>query len=255
MVSALPTDDTVAGYQQWRDLAFLHWRVPPKELQRLLPQGLVVETFDGSGWLGIVPFSMEKIHPWWSPAVPGISWFLETNVRTYVRGPGGTTGVWFFSLDASTRLAVAVARRFWNLPYEYSVLSRKQSFTIDRTTQTKDRFAQLTYSGRRPEPPHIGYEIRIDLDTGSTPALSAPGSLDQFLLERYTLFAADSAKRLSVGHVSHEPYKFRQAVVLEYQQTLTTPLGINIPGDRPADHSVFCEGVDVTVSHLKCCPA
>jgi len=102
----------IAGYQSWSDLTFLHWRIEPESIQKLLPPGLTVETFDHSAWVGIVPFSMEKVRPWWAPAVPGISWFLETNVRTYVRHTNGDTGVWFFSLDANSRLAVRVARTF-----------------------------------------------------------------------------------------------------------------------------------------------
>ncbi|MFN8706453.1 MAG: YqjF family protein, partial [Planctomyces sp.] len=127
MNTPFPEDNVTAGYQEWRRLLFLHWRVPVEDVQRLLPRGLEVDEFDGSAWLGVVPFSMERIRPWWSPAVPGISWFLETNVRTYVVDRQGVRGVWFFSLDADQWLAVKIARRFWYLPYRHAVLSLQQS--------------------------------------------------------------------------------------------------------------------------------
>ncbi|MFZ9792062.1 MAG: DUF2071 domain-containing protein, partial [Gemmataceae bacterium] len=73
-------NENTAGYQRWSDLTFLHWRVPVDAIQVHLPRGLAVETFDGSAWIGLVPFSMERVRPWWSPPVPGISWFLETNI-------------------------------------------------------------------------------------------------------------------------------------------------------------------------------
>ena len=110
-------DGKPIGYQTWRDLLFLHWRVPVEEIQALLPAELTVDTFEGEAWVGIVPFKMRNIRPRWSPAIPGISNFYETNVRTYVHQQGKNPGVWFFSLDASSNLAVKIARWKWNLNY------------------------------------------------------------------------------------------------------------------------------------------
>ncbi|MBX3416896.1 MAG: DUF2071 domain-containing protein [Pirellulaceae bacterium] len=108
-------DRRTAGFQKWTCLTFIHWRVSAETIQALLPPFLRVLEYDGTGWLGLVPFSMEKIRPWWSPPIPGISWFLETNLRTYVVDSEGREGVWFFSLDANSRLAVGVARKVWHL--------------------------------------------------------------------------------------------------------------------------------------------
>ena len=137
-----------SGYQTWTNLLFSHWRVPPETLQTLLPDGLMVETFDGDGWLGMVPFAMEKVRPWWFPAVPGISWFLETNLRTYVTLPDGRSGVWFFSLDATKRLAVRVARRFWNLPYFDADLSLPPRCTRDQIPRAETRATGMQLPGR-----------------------------------------------------------------------------------------------------------
>jgi len=107
-------------FQQWRDLLFLHWEYPAEAIQATLPAGLFVDTFAGKAYLGVVPFFMQKIRPRFLPAVPGISDFMELNLRTYVHDRAGVPGVWFYSLDANQWLAVQVARNFFHLPYEYA---------------------------------------------------------------------------------------------------------------------------------------
>src|SRR5688500_17571459 len=106
----------------WDELTFLHWRFDPSDVQRLLPAGLSVETFDGTAWVGLVPFFLRV----GLPAVPSVRWlseFAETNVRTYVRGPDGTSGIWFFSLDAARRGAVVPARATYRIPYFWSQMA------------------------------------------------------------------------------------------------------------------------------------
>ena len=104
-------------YQRWDDLLFLHWNYDPSAIQNTLPRGLTVDTFEGKAYVGIVPFFMRDVRPSLFPRLPGISDFLELNVRTYVFDEHGTPGVWFYSLDANQWLAVRAARRFFLLPY------------------------------------------------------------------------------------------------------------------------------------------
>ena len=105
------------GYHRWTDLLFVHWRFPAEIVRPLLPPELTLDTWEGDAWVGLVPFYMSRVRPWWSPPVPGVSYFCETNVRTYVHFRGRDPGVWFLSLDASNSLAVRVARWRWHLPY------------------------------------------------------------------------------------------------------------------------------------------
>jgi uncharacterized protein len=107
-------------YQQWRDLLFLHWEYSTATIQATLPDGLYVDTFDGKAYLGVVPFFMRNIRPRYLPTVPGISNFMELNLRTYVHDREGVPGVWFYSLDANQHLAVKIARRFFHLPYVFA---------------------------------------------------------------------------------------------------------------------------------------
>ena len=105
-----PPQARPVGYHHWSDLLFLHWRVPAEMLQPLLPRGLTVDTWDGSAWVGLVAFHISRLRPWWSPVLPWISTFPETNIRTYVHREGRDPAVWFFSLDAARWLAVQAAR-------------------------------------------------------------------------------------------------------------------------------------------------
>ena len=102
--------------QVWESLAFLHWPVPTKQLRTLIHSGVDLDTFEGDTWIGIVPFRIGSIRLRGCPLVPGIHRFLELNVRTYVTRDG-RPGVWFLSLDATSPLAVRVARWWYRLPY------------------------------------------------------------------------------------------------------------------------------------------
>lgn len=229
----------IAGYQSWRNLLFIHWRVNADAIQALLPDGLTIETFDGAAWVGLVPFSMERVRPWWSPPVPGVSWFLETNVRTYVRHVSGQTGVWFFSLDANHRLAVSVARRFWNLNYVLSDL------------QLKLDGGQIRCTGNRIHLPDADYNIAAEIDTAAQLTQAAEGSLDHFLLERYHLFARRPDGKFFVGQVHHEPYSYRPVTSLQLKQTMLAANGCDMTDDKAPDHITFSPGVDVIVSPLE----
>ncbi len=233
-----------AGYQRWAMLTFLHWRVAAADLQCLLPEGLTVEEFDGSAWLGVVPFSMERVRPWWSTPVPGVSWFLETNVRTYVVDNRGVSGVWFFSLDANSRLAVNVARTFWHLPYIFAKMSLNARQEAGRSVPTG-----IDYTGLRRESPAAEYEISVQLpDINPVPA--EPKTLEHFLVERYLLFASDGKQRLSTGRVHHQPYQIITPTSVSGTQTLTTAIGCNNLDLAKPDHAAWCAGVNVRVSPL-----
>src|SRR2546423_2489451 len=97
----IPTVRYPVMLQEWRHLTFLHWRYRPDVIQALLPAGLTVQTMDGSAWVGLIPFLMSGVRPPRVPALPWLSRFPETNVRTYVSGPDGGTGIWFLSLHAA----------------------------------------------------------------------------------------------------------------------------------------------------------
>lgn len=244
------------GYHTWSNLAFLHWALPPEEIAPLLPPGLTLDTFAGRAWVGLVPFEMARVRPWWSPAVPGISWFCETNVRTYVHIEGRDPGVWFFSLDASNAVAVTIARWCWHLNYWWARMQTTR-------TGTELRYASQRIAKPPGTPSHaLGFgTVELSLEVGDLlgagsanrampPGRCVPGSLEQFLIDRYTLYAARRDGRLLRGAVYHEPYRVRTATVRHCRQSLIAANGI-AGADRPPDHVAFCDGVDVDIFPLR----
>ena len=113
--------------QRWNDLLYAHWPVPPSAMSALLPDWLEVDTFQGSAWLGVVPFGLDRIKLRGLPQVPGVRSFPDLNLRTYVRDRyTGTPGIYCFSPDASNLLAIAVARMFFHLPYHWAEMRLEQ---------------------------------------------------------------------------------------------------------------------------------
>jgi len=231
-----------AGYHVWSDLLFIHWRVPVSLLQPLLPPELTGDTFDGTAWVGLVPFQMSDVRPWWSIPVWGLSRFPETNVRTYVHYQGKDPGVWFFSLDASNWLAVQLARRGWGLNYQWA------NMRIER------QGARRTYHSHRKAGHgscHADIEVGAPYSQGRAfeqTQIAEPGTLDHFLVERYLLYAKRNGV-LYQGQVHHRPYPLHVAKVLHLDQQLLMANGIEPP--EAACHTLYSPGVKVEVFPLK----
>lgn len=220
---------------QWRDLLFLHWRVAPEVIQRTLPAGLYVDTFEGQAYLGLVPFYMHAIRPACLPPLPGLSYFLETNVRTYVVDEQGAPGVWFYSLDANQWLAVQGARAFYRLPYHYAHMQAQRAADgwVDYQVQ------------RRGTPDNSHFRYR-----GVGPAGPAePGSLAFFLVERYLLYAL-TRRGLAYGRVFHTPYPVQNAEVAAWDAGLLALNGFTLNA-APPDHHLYAHSVTVDVFSLQ----
>jgi len=235
-------------HQRWQHLLFLHWRVPAESLQPHLPPGLTVQIFDGSAWLGVVPFWMRRVRPRFLPPVPGISDFLELNLRTYVVGPGGAAGVWFFSLDANQTLAVTVARKLFKLPYQHAEIESSDAHPSAPQANTPHPWIDFT-SLRRGSPPdqRCSFHYRA---AGPVRHAQA-GSLDHFLVERYLLYAWNPRRqRLGTGRVAHSPYPLHDAEFTAGDDTLFAVNGLPRV-KRPPDHYVYSPGVDVRIYPLR----
>lgn len=233
----------VVMYQRWRDLLFLHWDVAPDVVQRTLPAGLEVDTFDKRAWLGIVPFRMEGVRARGLPALPGVSAFGELNLRTYALGPDGTPGVWFYSLDAHQRLAVWLARKLFHLPYvRADIVPQRDGHRV--------RYGWSREGNATPAKPSYLYDTPAD--EGPTRAKPAePGTLDAFLIERYVLFShAAKHRRLYAGRVTHEPYRIATPAVHELDTSLFELNGFD-PPNRPPAHVAWSPGVDVRIHPLR----
>ena len=230
---------SATGRQQWRDLLFIHWRIPPSLIRHLIPKELEIDTYDGDAWLGLVPFYMSNARPWWSPSVPWISNFCETNLRTYVHAKGEKPGVWFFSLDAARLIPVLIARGIWNLNYYWARMQRdRQAHQI--------QYASRRFSTKLPAEINLSASIGEELLTSESK--DYPTSLEFFLVERYLLYT-DSPHGLLRGQVHHSPYSLRQSSLLSLDQNLSDSIGCELP--RSPDHVLFSEGVDVEIFPLE----
>ncbi|MBL8850762.1 MAG: DUF2071 domain-containing protein [Planctomycetaceae bacterium] len=225
-------------HQSWRDLLFLHWRVAPELIQRTLPPGLTVDTFDGAAWIGIVPFQMRNIRPVWCPPIPPFSNFLELNVRTYVYDAHGRAGVWFYSLDANCWPAVIGARCTYHLPYHRATMR----FARDRSN------GQITYTSYRRRTPASTATAFKYTPHGPLGVAHDPGTLEFFLIERYFLFAFRKDTLYS-GQVHHPPYEVCAADITSWDANMLALDKLPVP-DRPADHVAWSPGVDVRVYGL-----
>jgi uncharacterized protein YqjF (DUF2071 family) len=218
--------------QRWTDLLFAHWPVDASALRALVPAQLPLDTFDGMGWISIASFYLSHLRPRWLPAVPWLSEFPELNVRTYV-SLGGKPGVYFFSLDAGSALAVAGARATYHLPYFNAVMSttRDNAGTVAYTSRRIDR---------RGEPAAFAARYR----PSGPVATSAPGTLDHWLSERYCLYATD-ARRVYRAEIHHHPWPLQPADAEIETNTMAAAAGIELPAVAP--RQAFASLLDVVV--------
>ena len=220
-----------AARMNWGKLLFMHWPVAERLLRPLLPERLTVDTYEGSAWLSVVPFTMWGIRPSFGPPVPGLSAMHELNVRTYVH-LDGVPGVWFFSLDIESAVATWAARTFYCLPYyeaEMSLRETKQTVTFD---------SRRTHGGATPADFHAVYSF------GEPLPAHTPDSLTFFLTERYCLYSARRG-RVYRARIHHAPWPLRAASVSAYRSTMVKALGLPEPTAAPLLQ--YCEALKVDV--------
>ena len=245
-------------YQNWGKLLFMHWRIDAHTLRPLIPPPLEIDTFDGSAWIGVVPFTMWGIRASFLPAIPGTSIFHELNVRTYVHHQG-VPSVWFLSLDAASRLAVWGARRFYHLPYFHARMSLEQTGrTIRYSSVREDRRGapaelQATWTiGAAPgETNGVGARARAgESEAGRMPARPAalPGSLAFFLTERYCLDAAHDGK-LYRARIHHRPWPLQTAELGSLNSTMIESHGLPEAQGAPLLH--YAEELSVEIWPLR----
>jgi hypothetical protein len=217
-------------HQNWGKLLFMHWPIEIEVLRPLIPERLSIDTFEGEAWIGITPFTMWGVRPVFTPPVPFLSELHETNVRTYVH-LDGVPGVWFFSLDANSALAVTGARTLYHLPY----------FNAEIDLEEED--AAIDYRLSRSDEPHAELEARWTI--GEPLPESEPGSLDFFLTERYCLYAEDSSRQLYRARIHHAPWPLQDAELDSLRSTMIESQGLPTPEGEPLLHYAEALAVDI----------
>jgi len=223
---------------RWDRISFLHWPYDVDDVQRLLPYGLEVEPFDGKAWVGLVPFYMEVTPPR-GPSLRSLLSFPETNVRTYVKGPEGDSGVWFFSLDASRLDAVTTARFTYRVPYFWSEMSIESNSRI------------VEYKSRRRWPGPRNARSRVQIEIGAELSARELGEFDHYLTARFTLFGT-WGRSLLKARAAHPPWVLHRATALIYEDELIEAAGLPQPTGQPIVH--WSPGTDVRVGFPKRLP-
>jgi uncharacterized protein YqjF (DUF2071 family) len=205
--------------QTWVNLLFAHWRVPAEALRPVVPPQLPIDTHDGSAWLGITPIYVRGLRLRGTAPAPLLSSFPELNVRTYV-SLEGKPGIYFLSLDADSRAAVAAARRSYRLPYFRSEMEVRQdkegtiAYELMRTSED----GPPAYFGARYGPEGEALPIR-------------DGSVERWLTERYCLYTLDEEQRLQRGEIHHPPWTLHEAWAEIETNTMAMPFGIELEGE------------------------
>lgn len=215
---------------RWSDLLFAHWPVPFDELRALVPPAFELDTFEGRVWLGVVPFRMSNVRLATLPSLGVSEEFLELNLRTYVR-VGGRPGVWFFSLDAQSSLAVAGGRALFHLPY----------FTARMRSSSSG--GRIEYESERRQPGAPPARLRASYEPCGPVFRAQPGSLEHFLTERYCLYALDSGGRPRRGEIDHQPWPLQPASALIDEQTIAEAAGFAPLAGGPLLH--FAQTLEV----------
>ena len=207
-------------YQQWHDLLFAHWGLPPERVRSLVPQELELDLFDGRAWVGVIPFWMSHVRFRGLPPIPSASTFPELNVRTYIRCPQqpDKPGVYFFSLDAGSLFAVLGARAGFGLPYFWARMRARVEGDENRyrsVRRSKTHSAELV-AGYRP--------------TG--PASAPKSALEQFVTERYCLYVV-RRRRVHSVQIHHLPWPLQPAEAEFHTNTIAQASGIDLPCELP----------------------
>lgn len=226
--------------QQWCDLLFAHWPIPVETMRALVPPSLALDLWDDRAWIGVVPFRMQGVRPRAVAALPWLSAFEELNVRTYVtvwdRGIE-KPGVFFFSLEAANPIAVAVARRFFKLPY------------FNAQMALRDDGQMINYRSNRT---HRGAPAAEFLGTYQPTGpiyRSQPGSIDAWLTERYALYTTDAQGTVYIGEIHHEQWPLQPATATLHTNTVAAASNIALPTVSPLLH--FVRHIDVVVWPLR----
>lgn len=224
-------------WQRWDKLLFAHWPVPAELLRDKIPASLTLDTFEGTAWIGIIPFAIQ-IAPRGLKIPPLLlRVFNEINVRTYVSLNGRHPGVWFFSLDASDALSVLGARLGYRLPY----------FNADIICQPTD--PDVHYYSHRTDSRGRRADFEASYRPVSEPFNAQPGSLEYFLTERYCLYTADSQGKPYRGEIHHPAWDLQRAEAEITINTMALATGVSLPETAP--HLLYAEHQDMLAQRLK----
>ncbi len=223
--------------QTWRTMTFLHWRFQPEVVQRLLPEGLRVHERDGAAWVSLTPFVLADFRLGVGPAIPRLSTFPETNLRTYVVGPDGRDGIWFLDMEVASAAAAVALRSVLSLPYRVAEMEVDEAGPV--------RYRSTRRVSRGADSATVGHDIVI---APGAPLSGTDGdaddSLDHWLAGRWRAISRP-AGQLVATPVRHEPWPLRGAEVLRLDESILAHAGLARPVEPPLVR--YAPGVSVSL--------
>lgn len=221
--------------QRWSQLVFIHWRVDAADVAPLLPPGLRPDEFDGSSWVGLIPFVLDRATVFGSPPVPYFGNFVEVNVRLYAVDEQGRRGVVFVSLEASRLAAVLAAQALFRLPYRWSRtrLTYPEHPTAPQLNSPLLRYTSVRHGSRQA---HTSIVAR----PGTVPVAGDP--LADFLTARWALFTSIRGRLVHLRN-HHEPWPLFTAELITLQDTLLAVAGFPGLAERRPDSVLYSPGV------------
>lgn len=222
----------------WSQLLFAHWTIEPDVVASWLPDGMILDLHEGRAWVGVVPFLMSDVAPRFCPPIPGLSRFLELNVRTYVI-VDGKPGVWFFSLEAESRVAVRAARATFSLPYMDAAMSIRRG-----------EGGEIHYRSARTHRGEQAAEYEASYCAAGDFREALPGSLESWLTARYCLYSANRRGQILRGEIDHPPWSLAPANYTERTNTMGDGFGFDLRGQP---HLLLAKKVDVRAWMIQPC--
>jgi uncharacterized protein YqjF (DUF2071 family) len=209
-------------FQDWADVVFVHWQCRAADLRPHVPDGLEIQTLEGSAWLSLISFRIPSMRPGGLPPVPGIASGVETHLRTYVRSTDGRGGIWLVSVEFDPAIGAALARGLFWLPYWWS-------------PHTVDTGGPVRYAARRRGTGDVEVDVAVE------PGEAVEGTeRDHFLTARWILFLR-YGPLLMAAPVEHPRWPLRSATLKSFQETVTRRRGLPPPPEGPLVH--FSPGV------------
>ncbi|MFC5541612.1 MAG: DUF2071 domain-containing protein [Bacilli bacterium] len=204
--------------QTWSDILFLHYPVKKEVLELHLPPNLELDTYEGTGWVTIVPYMMKASGFRGLPSIPMGAGIPGINVRTYVKA-GEKPGIYFFKLAIRNRLAAIAAKSFFQLPYLYMDIS------LRRTGET------VCFESRA-HPIPLVCEYRVQ----SPASPVEKGSLGEWLLERYCFYTTGPKGKLLRGDIFHESWIIQNIDLIGMENNIFSTFRLNPQSFRPVIH-------------------
>ncbi|TFD47357.1 DUF2071 domain-containing protein [Cryobacterium sp. TMT1-2-1] len=223
---AAPLLGRASATQRWSHVAFLHWRVDAAAVAPLLPAGLRPDEFEGTSWVGLIPFVLDRATVFGSPPVPYFGSFVEVNVRLYAVDALGRRGVVFVSLEASRLAAVLAARALFSLPYRWS------------RTSVEISAGEYHYAARR----HLAGSLHSDIVVRPRDARVEGDLLADFLTARWALFTRVGGRTIRLRN-HHEPWVLYTADLVSLDDTLLAAAGFPGLASRPPESVLYSPGV------------